>query len=328
MANVSLNTLFFVKYGSDLELNKQIQSPDGIYFVSRNRNNNGVVARILPPEGIAPNPGNTISVPLGSSSALYAFLQEAPYYSGRDLAYLVPRVPMSKQVMLYYCMCIRANRYKFNWGRQANKSIGDIMIPSPADIPSWVDKTEIKDFYAYKNPFVDAMPLDLFSVLWHEFTYDDIFCLERGESYYRKYSKKGKIPYVSASETNNGVTGYVDVSNREGNLLVINYDGSVASAFYQAKPFFASEKVVTARLLGREWNPFLAMFVITVIQLEKARYNYGYKWSVEKRMRKSKIALPAVKRNEFDYIPDYDFMEAYIKRLKFSKGLQMHLQTK
>ena len=43
---------------------------------------------------------------------------------------------------------------------------------------------------------------------------------------------------------------------------------------------------------------------------------------------KSKIALPAVKRNEFDYIPDYDFMEAYIKRLKFSKGLQMHLQTK
>ena len=105
---------------------------------------------------------------------------------------------------------------------------------------------------------------------------------------------------------------------------MINYDGSVASAFYQAKPFFASEKVVTVRLRGREWNPFLAMFIITVIKLEKTRYNYGYKWSVEKRMKKSKIALPAVKVNEFDYIPDFDFMEAYIKRLKFSKGLEMN----
>ena len=59
--------------------------------------------------------------------------------------------------------------------------------------------------------------------------YIEIFVLERGETYYRKYSKQGKYPYVSATETNNGISGYVDVFNREGNLVVINYDGSVAS---------------------------------------------------------------------------------------------------
>ena len=171
MPNVPLHTLFSVKYGSDLELNKQIQSPEGIHFVSRNRNNNGVVARILPPEGVEPNPPNTISVPLGSSSALYAFLQDEPYYSGRDLAYLVPKESMSRQVMLYYCMCIRANRYKFNWGRQANKSIGHIMLPSLAEIPSWVEKTEIKDFGVYKKQFVEEPHPDLLSVLWQEFIY-------------------------------------------------------------------------------------------------------------------------------------------------------------
>jgi hypothetical protein len=31
--------------------------------------------------------------------------------------------------MIFYAQCISANRYKYNYGRQANKTLKDIMIP-------------------------------------------------------------------------------------------------------------------------------------------------------------------------------------------------------
>lgn len=54
--------------------------------------------------------------------------------------------------------------------------------------------------------------------------------------------KRGSIPYVSASASNNGITDYVDKPNREANMISLAYDGSVGSAFYQNTPWFACEK--------------------------------------------------------------------------------------
>ena len=36
---------------------------------------------------------------------------------------------------LYYCMCIKANDYRYNFGRQANKTLKDIDVP--AIVPLW-----------------------------------------------------------------------------------------------------------------------------------------------------------------------------------------------
>lgn len=324
MTNIPLRELFIVRYGTDLELNKLKQDPHGINFVSRNRKNNGVVARVLPVEGINPNPAGTISVALGSSSVLFSYLQDEPYYSGRDLAYLVPKIEMTKKQLLFYCTCIIKNRYKYNYGRQANRTISSLYIPAIDQIPKWVQDIELKDIAYYSQKYSNE-PTDKFNIAnWHDFIYDEIFTIERGESYYIKYSGKGKFPYASASDENNGITSNVDTYNREGNLIVLNYDGSVASAFYQADKFFASEKVVTLSLKDYELNKYIAMFIITVIRKEKFRYNYGRKWSVEKRMRNSIIKLPAkmiTRGSKIEYIPDYNYMESYIKTLSFTKAL-------
>ena len=68
------------------------------------------------------------------------FLQPEPYYSGRDLYYLEPLIKLSDQQKLYYCVCLRANKYRFNYGRQANRTLKDLLIPSVEDIPGWVAK--------------------------------------------------------------------------------------------------------------------------------------------------------------------------------------------
>ena len=69
---------------------------------------------------------------------LETFVQPEPFYSGRDLYYLRPTVEMSLEQKLYYCLCIRANKYRYNYGRQANRTLRDLMVPAMDEIPDWV----------------------------------------------------------------------------------------------------------------------------------------------------------------------------------------------
>ena len=55
------------------------------------------------------------------------------------------------------------------------------------------------------------------------------------------------------------------------------------------------------------------MFLVTILNLEKYRYNYGRKAS-QARMKERSIKLPA-KNGQ----PDWQFMEKYIKSLPYSK---------
>lgn len=135
-----VSELFDVKYGVNLELNALEQAADGINFVSRTAKNNGVSARVSPIKGVDPIPAGTISV-AGGGSVMESFLQTEPYYSGRDLYYLTAKVEMTEQQKLYYCTCLRANKYRYNYGRQANRTLRDILIPSLDEIPTWASET-------------------------------------------------------------------------------------------------------------------------------------------------------------------------------------------
>jgi hypothetical protein len=63
-------------------------------------------------------------------------------------------------------------------------------------------------------------------------------------------------------------------------------------------------------------NPYIAMFLCTLIELEKYKWAFGRKWRPI-RMPKSTIKLPATPQGE----PDWQFMENYIKSLPFSSSL-------
>ena len=104
-----MNELFEVKYGINMELNTCIEAedgdPDAINFVARTESNNGVSARVKPVEGKEPQPAGLITC-AGGGSVLSTFLQEEPFYSGRDLYLLIPLQPMSKLVKLF-CITVR-----------------------------------------------------------------------------------------------------------------------------------------------------------------------------------------------------------------------------
>ncbi|MCL2513649.1 MAG: restriction endonuclease subunit S, partial [Oscillospiraceae bacterium] len=159
--------------------------------------------------------------------------------------------------------------------------------------------------------------LEVNTSLWKPYKYEDIFIVERGSSTYLQDMNNGPYPYVSASALNNGISAFVDTYNRNGNVIVLNYDGSIGEAFYHDYPFFASEKVVTLKLKNFDLNEYIGLFITTLIKLEKFRYNYGLKWSVNSRMLSSIIKLPAKQ----DGKPDFEYMEKYIKSLPYSGAI-------
>lgn len=71
-------------------------------------------------------------------SVLSTYVQPEDFYIAHQIAILYPKEEMSLSEKLYYCLCIEENKYRFNYGRQADRTLRDIRLPSRKDIPEWV----------------------------------------------------------------------------------------------------------------------------------------------------------------------------------------------
>lgn len=310
-----IKDIFHVNYGVNLEYYKMELDENGLPFISRTAQNNGVIGRVTKIEGITPNPRNTISV-TGGGSVLEAFLQEEEYYSGRDVYYLKPRDELNKTQLLYYCMLLKANKYRYNYGRQANKTLGEILVPSIDEVPDWAREIKIP-----ARPTEDVMTKERFSLSdrkWCFFTFDDLFFISSSKDTVAERLEAGIIPYVSSTFFDNGVSRWVAEEPGQGaNTITVARNGSVGAAFYQPYPYCASPDDIRIFKLKGEFNIFIGMFLTTIIGFEKYRFNYGRKWGTS-RMKQTKVKLPVDNEER----PDWQFMENYIKNLPYSKNLK------
>ena len=133
---MKINELFRLRQGNGFELyNMSISESHDVAFVSRTAQNNGVVAYVEKADSVSPFPSGLITVALGGS-VLSAFVQRKPFYTAFHIMVLEPLRDMSFNEKLFYCMCIQNNAYRYNYGRQANKTLKDIKIIDyfPAEI--------------------------------------------------------------------------------------------------------------------------------------------------------------------------------------------------
>lgn len=317
MKKVRVDEIFDVKYGTNLELvNLQRcknDDPSSINFVSRTEKKHGISARVQRIPEIKPNPARSISV-AGGGSVLSTFFHQEEYYSGRDLYILIPRKEYTDEEMLFFTFVIRKNKYRYNYGRQANKTLKSIMIPE--GIPESWTKILYEKIEAPKDtPLVARTPkLDVNN--WGWFKLGEIFTIKKGKRLTKENMTPGETPFVGSSEFLNGVTGYIDNPPiHEENTISVTYNGSVAEAFYQPKAFWASDDV-NVLYPKFELNAFSALFITSVIRSEKYRFNYGRKWHLD-RMNDTRIKLPMAKNG----LPDFTLMENYIKSLPYSSSI-------
>ena len=85
----------------------------------------------------------------------------------------------------------------------------------------------------------------------------------------------GASPFISSTSLNNGVSTYVADETIPGNCITVSTNGDCFDAFYQEEPIVISSDVEV--LYSDFLNKKIAMFICTILEMEKYKWSYGIK---------------------------------------------------
>lgn len=124
---------------------------------------------------------------------------------------------------------------------------------------------------------------------------------------------EGLRPFIGASDSNNGVTAWVNNTNEslDSNVLGVNYNGSVCETFFHPYECIFSDDVKRLHLKSGVDSKYIMLFLKTIILQQKCKYEYGYKFN-EQRMLRQTILLPVDSSGN----PDWHFMEMFMRKLE------------
>lgn len=159
------------------------------------------------------------------------------------------------------------------------------------------------------------MYMNLNTLSWKEFTIGDYFdvFLSSGDLKIDD-CEPGSIPLISSGSTNNGIVGYIDEKGDgkaqifKANCITVDM---FCNAFYQNKDFYAvSHGRVNILYPKFKFNLQIGLFICNIIKKEQFKYSYG------RAVYSSEIARMIIKLPSTAVgLPDWDFMEQYIKSL-------------
>lgn len=318
----TVGDLFEVSTGQNLEYNRLEEHRDGVNFISRTAKNNGVSGRVTVPPSVRISTGPAITVAL-SGSVLASFLQLEPFVTAKDVAILTPKDVMSTEQLLFYCSAIEAHKWRFSYGRQANRTLKTLDLPDfmPEE---WEGRLDAMDYPHIRS--LASKPLrDLpdFSQ-WHPFSISEIFSVVTGNYNIPSGNRdSGLLPLVSASQNRNGISDYVSADTgatvfRAGTITLAK-NGSVGEAFYQHSPFAATSDiaVLTPRTAMSEDT---GIFIASVLRHQvKGRFAYGFKLN-QSRFMNLRVPLPAVSDGG-RHIIDVASISSFMDSLKWASLL-------
>ena len=346
-----LGKLFDIKKGKRLTAADQEEGSNN--YIGAIDSNNGVANHI----GQEPiHSGNTISLSYNGSVG-EAFYQSEPYWATDDVNALYPYYEkFNEYIGLFFVAVIRKEKFKFSYGRKwtlenMKKTIIKLPILHNEDGSPYTDLAYkySKDGYVPDWNFMEnyikslhykplstknksSQTLDLHIDKWQEFKINKIFIVSTTKMSIKDDLIDGKVPFISRTAENNGCDGYVEVDDdkiSKGNCLTIGAEGIYC--FYQPKDFATGNKVYTLR--NKNLNSYSYLFVATILNKDDYKYSYG-RARIKSKLEEEVIKLP-IKYNpngtpfiddsqtysDKGYVPDWKFMEDYIKALPYGDRL-------
>ena len=199
-------------------------------------------------------------------------------------------------------------------------NIPDYAVEEGYDKACWF--FENIDFEDFENKYRKAVLKEVKKnkIVYGEFCVDRLFQVV-GTKNMRKddvvQHNYGEYPYITKKATDNGVEGFYDFYTEDGNVITISDIAPYCS--YQEKPFISTSHV--HKLIPKfQMTPYIAMYLITVLQKEDFRYSYGRLFCQE-NIKKTVIKLPCKIDKNGQFEPDWNYMENYIKSLPYSSAL-------
>lgn len=293
MITCALSELFEIEYGNGLELVALHETPKGINFVARTQKNNGVVAKVNKPltERIFEKGLITVAV---SGSVMESFLQMEDFITGYHVMVLTPKKKMTDEVKLFYCHCLRMNKFKYSYGRQANITLPDIKIPTLEEAERFVKDVSIEHTQKEMIGLLNLSDLDeksrsngSESVL---VPLTELFILKNGvaSSYVERLSYKKNtnwIPYIRPSyRQSTSIDAYVNrnmfMENEvfpEGTLYV-STDGQGSHTYsYVSVCDFVPNSNVTVLIPKEPMTLKEKLFYAMCISHNRFKFSYGRK---------------------------------------------------
>ncbi|WAJ73766.1 restriction endonuclease subunit S [Moraxella bovis] len=158
-------------------------------------------------------------------------------------------------------------------------------------------------------------------IVWAKFKLSQVFFIKSGVRLTKSDMIAGDMPFIGATEFNNGITEFVSNTNAslDKNILGVNYNGSVVENFYHPYDCIFSDDVKRLELKNKDYaNKWVHLFLKTAILQQKEKYQYGYKFNAQ-RMSKQNIMLPTDDNGE----PNWAYMENMMKAVEMKKILQI-----
>ena len=334
-----LGKLFQIKKGK--RLTAEDQTDGTTPYIGAIDSNNGV-SNYIGQDAI--HDGNTISLSYNGSVG-EAFYQPIPFWATDDVNVLYFKkqngIAFNQYIALFVCTVLRCEQYRFCYGRKwtlESMKTTDIKLPilknrdetpvidskrqysAEGFIPDWRwMENYIKSLHhkPVSTKVVPDIKNEISTNNWQYFKLEDIFVIKKGKRLTAEDQTDGETPYIGAIDNNNGVSNYIGQDAiHEGNTISLSYNGSVGEAFYQPKPFWATDDVNVLyfkKTNGITFNKYIALFICTVLRCEQYRFCYGRKWTLES-MKATNIKLPVSSNGK----PDWGYMEQYMKSLPFS----------
>ncbi|WP_399630880.1 restriction endonuclease subunit S [Sporosarcina sp. SG10008] len=331
-----VSDLFEVIIGKAIDGNKAKLNENGTPYITRKVTRNGFEFMI---DGEAEKlySGKLPVITIGNETSK-PFVQEFHFFTGTKVNICIPKLDLKRNHLLYVATMIENATKMFSYSYTINSTRLKnliILLPIKEQEPDWgYMDTYVANMFSdieknieiEKNEDIeDLRSLD--DLLWNPFKMDDIFTIDSGVRLTKANMRPGRIPFIGATDSNNGITEFTSNTNVsiDRNVLGVNYNGSVVENFYHPYSAVFSDDVKRLKLKGFPNNKHVLLFMKAVILQQKVKYAYGYKFNAT-RMKEQIILLPTKE----DGTPDYKFMEQYMKRMgnKINEQIKIEVNQK
>jgi len=295
----TIKDLFEVSYGDTKYESKANLDEGNTILISSKGDDNGVYGFYdIPVNYKAPY----ITIPRTGTIG-QAFLQLNNSTANSDCLILIPKKKFSVEQLLQVVFQIRLNKWKYKYGRKITpKRIQQqkiILESLKVDFNKIVKELTPKE--KPKQKIQENKNIQIMKVI-------DLCKIGKKTAIPQNaMNLNGNVPYVTTSSMNNGVSQFADEEpNFEGKCLSVAMNGSVGEVFFQIDDFITSgdNAVLT---LKEGYNPYLLLFIGTLIRNHKWRYNYYRKMSLDK-LKNLELPIP-MKNGKIDL----EYIEKIVK---------------
>lgn len=312
-----------------------------IEYIGAKKDDNGVMSLVKYNENLVTKGNCIVFICDGQGSVGYANYIDHDFIGSTTLS-VGYNSHLNKKNGLFIVTVLDLERYRYSFGRKYKPNLpkAKIKLPAtPAGDPDWEYMEKYVDSLKFSpittNINGNSCPLN--PEEWKEFYLHKLFVAGMGNGIdaIQTTCDEPKYNYVSRDSNGNGVVGFVDEIEGEepfpAGAMSLALGGSfLGSCFIQTKPFYTAQNVAVLQ----EKVPLsdhTKLFIATLIRNEcKIKYQ-AFGRELNAHFRKDfTIKLP-VKRNagsivldethEFSddgYIPDWEWMDRYMKSLPYS----------